>query len=62
MKEELLRIENGLLPVKNKKIILDLEFQRRMRGNFSGQYLGLGYDPEFFSRDYGSENGKNIYL
>ena len=25
MKEELLRIENGLLPVKNKKIILDLE-------------------------------------
>ena len=32
-----------------------------MRGNFSGQYLGLGYDPEFFSRDYGSENGKNIY-
>ena len=25
MKEELLRIENGLLPVKNKKIILDLK-------------------------------------
>ena len=28
MKEELLRIENGLLPVKNKKIILDLEISR----------------------------------
>ena len=59
MKEELLRIENGLLPVKNKKIILDLEISR---GECVGIFPDSISDSDMIPRDYGSENGKNIYL